>query len=364
MHHYEQIARAAPGLPLAGMSFHHAQRMAPHYAVGVISSTSGLSLELVYRAASAFLGLLALFFLSHALKTLGVGDEAWRICIAVFLLNPYLFRYYTVVPGMIQDQLFIAAATGLVWALASGSLAGAAVAIAVAALGRQTALMILPATAVWMFAGERWQEKQIGYRVASIVFILVTAMGIYLGTQKFVASFSEPSRNLQHVFGIFEWFQWAEASASGFFELVLRLFMPYVLVGSLSVIALIVALQRKIADHLRAPELAACVLGMVGVSAQPFLAGPVITGQNASRLSALGFVFGVIAFGWIAKPLKELGRREVAVVVGGSLIASFHHLYSGVGPRDALQFVLLQFSVALGLLLMGLWCFRRPSVHA
>ena len=87
-----------------------------------------------------------------------------------------------------------------------------------------------------------------------------------------------------------------------------------------------------------------------GIVAQPFLAGPEITGQNATRLAALAtlplltaLVMQLAHHPWLATPRPRLIPDLMLATV--LLIGSFHHLYTALPWPNASVFMVVRLTI-------------------
>ncbi len=322
---YETIAQAAPLFPSRQIQMHHAQRFVVHYAVGSASQTLGIRLHTLYRFAWAALILLTLYAIHQALVALQIDPTAYRLCLALFLTNPYALRYYAIVPGMLQDL--------------------------VAALGRQTAVMLVPAIGAWMFWSTAWRARSARERMLWAILPGVAAGVCYVATSRVVRSFALPSLNVDYLVGLLVWVKGGDFAWVTLGELCLRAAVPFA-VSVAVVLGLVASAQRKSRSAWPLPrEVWLCLFFMMMIAAQPILAGPKITGQNASRLSALGLVYAVGMVAYAYRSIQPAWSSPRRIVLGAILLlSSLHHAYSVWGPQDARQFALAQFALAAGAL--------------
>ncbi|HUZ82938.1 MAG TPA: hypothetical protein VMU73_11910, partial [Gaiellaceae bacterium] len=105
---YEKIALAAPHFTWPQIEGHVG--MWPlHYLVGITAKATHVPLHVVYYV-FAFLVLAAIVVIvDRLLADLRVDLPVYALCMGALLLNPYIFRYLALAPGMINDTAFIAA---------------------------------------------------------------------------------------------------------------------------------------------------------------------------------------------------------------------------------------------------------------
>ena len=346
---YEQIARDAPAFPAEPITLHHAQRFTIHYLAGLTAKVIGFSNT--YRLFWALLTLLLVLACDRLLLAVRLPPPLHLACLGLFLLSPYTLRYYALAFGMIQDQLFMLGTFLVAIGLLEAKLAMLVLGACVAVVGRQTAVMLFPGIALWVYFGEAWATRTSRQRLIAIAAPCATIVAAYVVLSLTVRSFSLPSRNIEHVTAIFSWMLSPEFSVRPLAELLVRAAIPF---------ALPVAVLVGFGDPkaLKRVELAACVLFVAAIAAQPVLAGPVITGRNASRLAALGFAFAVAGVALAVRDSKAAAHRVVAgLILGAAVATSWHHLYTVVGPSSAGQFAAIQVAIAAAVACAG-WALR------
>ena len=95
------------------------------------------------------------------------------------ILNPYGFRYYAIARGMLPALLFIAGLAVTVealtrkrdWAVIGG--------IALATMGRQTVILLLPGVAFWFAFGSGWKLLPQWRRALLIALSACVVAGLY-----------------------------------------------------------------------------------------------------------------------------------------------------------------------------------------
>lgn len=346
---YETIARAAFGLPTTLVPFHKMQRFPLHYLLGGLSHLSGAGLPVVYALGLAALLFTTLACLVRALESFGLGRRKFALLMALFVLNPYVFRFFLIAPITAQDLLFVAGSSAMLLGLVEARVALVLAGAATAALGRQTALVLLPGMTLWMVCATTWAARPLRRRLFQSGAVSATVIAIYFLLGAVARPVSAANLTSEHVLGLFQELAAGELRLGALAELTLRLLIPYALAGGL-----LAALARK--KELARPETLACLLNAALVTAQPFLAGPQLTGRNASRLSSFGLLWVVAALAMASRNQDKFfeNRRLFGVALACATAASFHHMYTLFGPASAARFCAIQF--ALALLLGGMAC--------
>src|ERR1035437_7823997 len=104
---YLTIAEAAPSFPDQVVLYEHAQRFFIHSLTGTFSKLTGVSLPGSYYLFLALILGLTLLILDKIFVRLKLPPFAYALCMSVFIINPYTFRYYLIVPAMLADNVFV-----------------------------------------------------------------------------------------------------------------------------------------------------------------------------------------------------------------------------------------------------------------
>ncbi len=344
---YSQIADAAPTLPAGPINFHHAQRFLAPYGVGVLASLVGFPVPIGFRLVT-YSCLAAIVVLMHQLlRQCCLSRAMYGLCMGLLMLNPYLFRYYLLVPGMLPDVVFILGTAVLMVGLVSTQVLTVLGGVAIAAIGRQTTLFLLPGLWLWVLLAPNWQQKPRMLRLGTAGASSLLAILFYFITAQLVQNLTTPSANAAHIYSLLVWlaspgFSWGKLA-----DHCLRLAVP--LLGTM---ALLLNSLRRL--HNTTIAECACLLMTVGVIAQPFLAGPDITGQNATRLTTLGLLPLITALAltlqrhylsdrWLTSPPTFPSH---CLLCSGIVIGSLHHLYTTPALPNAATFAALQLAIA------------------
>lgn len=339
---YEQIALAAPAFPVATLPFHHAQRIAGPYLIGLSAIASGLDVRILFRVATGACLLLSIMFLGAALSRLGVADWEFAFCMSLFVTN-FTLRFYLVVPGMLPDALFICGLALAIYGLAAANLAIVLAGVAAAAAGRQTALLMIPGLVVWMALGEGWVQRPAASKAFGIVAVGSAVIAVYLASAFVATVFGSSSENIVHVTGLVDWLRSPLFSVEG-----LGIFFGTAIAPLMLLVTVIVAALRGSGGQGHPIELFACFSMAAAIVIQPLLGGPEITNANVVRLAALGIAPLVVAAALVLRAGHPEGRWAYRgpLVVGALVAASFHYNYTTVGPETKFQFAVLQLAVA------------------
>ena len=357
---YFTIAQSAPALPNEPILFHHGQRLALPYLLGLIHLGTSVPLHRLFQLSVVLLALAALLLLAGLLERLSIHRRQAALILTLVAFNPWAFRPYLTYPEMVNDLGFVFGLAIVLRGLFLGHGRAVLLGQLVASLSRQTGLLLLPLVAVWLWRDRGvWGQVAARTRVAIIGAAAVAAAVVYVATARLAALFSGPDENLEHLLGMWDWL------LSGFDARVLVGFLIRALMLPLIPLALFIATRGLPRRH--GPGSAAVPLllfGTVCIWSQPWLAGPDVTGGNAQRLMALGLLPFCLALAITCRDRNVFtgatGRGRLCVI--GLLVAlgSVHHLY--VLAADPAVWHKIVFGVSYALACAG--CFAVAALEA
>jgi hypothetical protein len=350
---YQEIATFAPLLPPEHqLAFHHAQRFAVPYLVGIIAKATNTSVPSTFSVAIAICVFSIILLVHRCLLKLNLSPWNYILCIALLILNPYTFRYYLIARGILPDLVFVVGLTVTLLGLIEKRFLIVIVGIICAASGRQTAVVLIPGLSLWLVAGQQGKHHPINHKISKVLISVALTIIIYIVTGRIASSFAFPSHNAQHLSGLIAWFFSKDFTVTKAVEHILRIAIPVLIpLGIVFGICLAQRVQSRKFCYIPI-EFWASLLMAAGIAVQPLLAGPEITGQNGSRLSALGFVPILISLAFLLKHqdlFAQLNHQFCWKLLFAAIliISSFHHLYTVIGPRSSIQFAVLQITSAI-----------------
>jgi hypothetical protein len=335
---YERIAAAAPGLPSSSLATQHAQRFPAHWVTGTVASVTDANLHDVYRVASVLCLLAVVLVMYRVFANMVLGACAFAISMGLVVASVYSMRYLLAAPGMLSDAVFLLGFALLLLAFVDHSTGQAVVGVAVATLGRQTAvpLGVVAAIAI-LFV---WEQR----RRSSAILVLSTCLGIFVTEWLVARSFSTPGSA-----GV------ETSTLLGSLGHPVRLLVKGGIVrgDARAVLGVLVPLGVIAGAWLRGkrPEPVPSLL-TAAVLVQPLLLSPDWVANNQPRLAALALPgLAVVAAGQLRD--LPLATTTLWVVLTAIFVASFHPRYSDVGTPNTTVWgaidVVASVSIALAL---------------
>jgi hypothetical protein len=250
---------------------------------------------------------------------------------------------------MVVDIAFVAGIAAALGGLLAGRTAPLVGGWILAAVSRQTALLLLPVVLLWLLTGSPWREMARTRRAllgAALTGILVAAL---VGARTVAQAFAAPTDFSAVAFGLFRYLEaWPPGAPMALADLVFRpvaTFLPFAV--------FVWQYPHKTTERRRLGAL--LLFAVLAIIAQPLAAGPAVNLGNHVRLGNFALVPLVLGATSFLGHAQLRGRTLVQI---GALvvIASFHHRWTAAGAwvlgRPA-ALLLLQAAVAaaIGLLL-------------
>lgn len=348
---YLSIAKSSPRLPENAMLYHYAQRLAVPYTIGAIARIVPVRIETLF-VVLVYCSILAITAAWFALTSrCHIEMRLSFLMFAVFVFNPYSFRYYLIYPGMVMDLVFVVGVCLLSLGIVSNRLLLVYLGLVVTALVRQTALLLLPGLVVYLVLKHGSSLlRHFSFTVKWVVVPVLLTIVIYAVTSLVATNFSLPSRNLEHVSGVIDDLRRGIPLSEGV-DFVGRLVLVFGL--PISIASGIIPLKRDKAwtgikglTYSEKYLLALFGLWLVLIIAQPMLAGPSLTSDGVQRLTGLGSIPFLLAVSIVLQRFTDLKMWsvELLVLLGAVTFAcSLHHTYTFFGevPEEKARFALI-----------------------
>lgn len=331
---YEVIARAAPGLPDTNVLRPFAERFPVHWLVGELANLTSAPLDDVYRAASVLCVGSALFVLHRALLHLRLDGARHGLALGGLAASAYPLHYLLAAPGMLTDGVFVLGLCVLLLGFTSGRFAVGLAGLAVATVGRQTAVPVGVAAAIWVLLVPAWRAGRL--RRAAACILLPGA--IYAVVHVVADPFANAERGSLHDLTMLGFLTGIRPIADHLGRVVLGLAPPA---------ALALGAWRRSGTRLVTGPL----LVAASIAAQPLVLGPSSNGSNEPRLAGLAAPALALAAGSFlaSAPVR---RVEAAFVAAALALGGFHHRYTHVGLTRNVVWAAVELACALAILVV------------
>jgi hypothetical protein len=351
---YLAIAIAAPHLPSNPLPFHHAQRLAIPYLLGLAHVVFPIWIHILFIAGVAALVWGLVRVVERTLRALSLAPAQCAIVICMVALNPWVVRPYLGFPEMINDVGFAFGLAVLLYALVTNRMGLVVLGQVIASASRQTALLLLPMILIWLGADLSRTGASRKRRGAVAATAVGVAVLIYAGTGQVATQFATPSANAMHVLGGYVWL------TTRFDLRELLRFLATIVESPIVPVGFIVILGVGTPSW-KSGLVPTLLFGSLCVLAQPLLAGPAVTEGNGQRLVTLGLLPTYVAAGLALRDRGAFVGSPRAVVLGlvaALAVSSLHQAYIDqripIAGHHALHLTLYLSSccVALGMALL------------
>lgn len=337
---YEVIARAAPGLPDTDVLRAYAQRFPVHWLIGVAHDVTDVPLHTLYRVAAIACVALILVAMHVALTALGLDARAYALSLGVVAASAYPVHYLLAAPGMLSDGVFVLGLSVMLVGFVRGGLWVALAGLALATVGRQSALPLGVAAAAWAAFLPAWRPLR--FRAAAC-FLLVPA-AIYGVLQIASDSFSAPRSAGIDDLTVIGFFTGVEPLADHVGRVALGIAVPAALVAG--------AWLRTRGEAPWGPLIVAAA-----VAGQPLVLGPLANASNEPRLAGLAAPAFAVAAAMLLRG-AVLGRAETLVCAAAIAAAGLHHRYTIAGLEQNAVWATVEL-VSAGIVVLVLAAGRR-----
>jgi hypothetical protein len=343
---YLVMAKAAPSFPKERIAFHFAQRIIPHYTVGMLSHLSGLSVEQSYEICN-FLLVSAIVLLSSMLFQVTSGDIFLSFfLVSLALISPYSLRLNVLVAGLMADLVFILGLLISLLGIEKKSKLAILAGLLIATSGKQMSLLVLPGILVLTYDSFRETSNKRSL-LAFCVALFVATYGFYKFLGMITADFWIPNFITGNV--LFAFFPWLFSSEFSIAQLADHLFriiipiLPFIFVGMFF-------FSKNWRKLVNAKSLGYLLI-VLGPIAYAFLPGPLIQQANQSRY--VGSI--LIPLALLLKLLidgkgMQWSKLEKIFLVGILALFSYHYKFS-IPASSVKIFLVVHFSTLFVLLI-------------
>jgi hypothetical protein len=323
---YTAIARAAPSLPDRDLPPQHAERFPAHWLVGVLGDATGIGLHPLYRVLSLACLAAAVAAVAAALSALELPPKPFAVAVGVLVASAFPVHYLLAAPGMLSDAVFLLGISLVLLGFVRGAFPLVLAGLVVAVLGRQTAVPVAVAAAVWVAGAPAWRRRRL--LAATTLVVPLAVYGLVHATADRFAFAQE---------GLTTWTVLGTRSPVDLLEHGVRTALG---------ICVPAAIVLGAWWRTRRPPPRGALLVAAVVVAQPLLLSPAWASHNEPRLAALAAPALALAAGALLAQARLTGR-ETAILCGAVALASLHRLFTHVGVSRAPVWVALTLVAAL-----------------
>ena len=329
--YYLDIAKAFPITPDFDnviQSYIHAERFLISYLIGFINNLTNIK---IFNLFCIFTYLLIIIFLTLNFKILNLltkKNDNKILFFSLLLLNPYIVRYFLSNPVMLNDLIFITAISLLYYSFLKKKNYLFYISIIIAVISRQTSFIIILALLINFFLPIKKEFIDLKKILFSLLIILISysISQYYLNVSK-LDQFYDIS-----ILGLFYYFQ-----NNLDYLILLKFFLyPFLSFGPLIILIFIKFLSKEIHFKLNEKNTFFIIL-ILGIIAQPILAGPLVAGKNIIRLSSFVYCLSIFLFCTNLKEIKFYSKKIIFISILFLTLWSMHPTFSKIKIFESLK---------------------------
>ncbi len=329
--YYLDIAKAFPITPDFDnviQSYIHAERFLISYLIGFINNLTNIK---IFNLFCIFTYLLIIIFLTLNFKILNLltkKNDNKILFFSLLLLNPYIVRYFLSNPVMLNDLIFITAISLLYYSFLKKKNYLFYISIIIAVISRQTSFIIILALLINFFLPIKKEFIDLKKILFSLLIILISysISQYYLNVSK-LDQFYDIS-----ILGLFYYFQ-----NNLDYLILLKFFLyPFLSFGPLIILIFIKFLSKEIHFKLNEKNTFFIIL-ILGIIAQPILAGPLVAGKNIIRLSSFVYCLSIFLFCANLKEIKFYSKKIIFISILFLTLWSMHPTFSKIKIFESLK---------------------------
>jgi len=333
--YYLKIAAAFPDVAKFSddsQTYIHGERFLVSYFIGFLSTIFNIEIFSLFRILSYSFIVYIIFLNFKIINLLITKSNSKIIFFSLVILNPYIIRYFLSNPIMLNDLIFILSISLLFLSFIKTKDYIFYISIILAVISRQTSLVILLALFIYLILP--LSKDFINYKKFFLSLL------IYL-INYFISKYYLNIANLNdfydsNIFGLINYFK----NSEDYLALLNFLILPILSFGPL-LIFLFIKLTKYELKIKFDKKYFFFVIVLLGIVAQPIIAGPLVTGKNIIRLSSLGYYVSIFLFCAHLKNFEISSRKFKIIFISFLILWSLHPTFSKVNIFDGLkQFII------------------------
>ena len=323
-YYYLNIANSFP----AGMSmkdstltYIHGERFLISYFVGFIGRLMDISNFHIFKIFTYFTILILIILNYKIIKIIIPHENKSLLYLSLFLLNPYIIRFFLSNPIMINDIVFITSISLLFLSFLDRNNILFYTALLLAIISRQTSILIILALIVSLILP--YKNEFINLKKVFFSFLLLIIN--YFVSQQYLEISNINKFYSLEFFGLINYFQ-NDFEFSKFFTF---LFLPILSFGPLFLIMILQKLKNEIFIKINEKNIFFIIL-LILFASQPILYGPLITGKNIIRLTTFGYTPIIFLICLSIKNLNNLSKKTSIIFIIIMIFWSLHPTFSKI----------------------------------
>ena len=286
-YYYLEIANSYPFVPEFEnntQTYIHSQRFIISYIIGFIGFNFKIKAFLIFKFFSIISLVIFLVTSIKIVKDFGLNYYHEILILSLIIFNPYIVRYFIANPMMLNDLIFFISINIIILGIKKSKDAYFYVGVILAIISRQTFIVILLSI---IFTYVLSPNKNNYINKKKILFSLIFFSINFLITKYYLINVGLDQFYFSIFSGLFNFIN----NSFNFFELFIFISYPIFSFGPLLVIFIFKIYKNNFDFIFEINEQSIFyVLIILGLVAQPLIAGPEITGKNIIRLTSYCYI--------------------------------------------------------------------------
>jgi len=323
-HYYLQIASSFPNIVEFNdnsQTYIHAERFLISYLIGCFSNLLNIKVFYIFCLFSYTLTALLLLINVKILNSLLVNCNDKIIFYALIIFNPYIYRYHLSNPVMLNDLIFYLGISVLFLSFIKKKNSLFYMSIIFLIISRQTSLIIIIALLIHLLAP--FKKDFIEYK--KVTFSLLIFLVNYLIAQYYLNSADISTFYDSTIFGLIQYIK----TDVNYLILIKFVLYPLLTYGPILIFILILIFKRNLTYKYDEKNIFFIIV-ILGIFAQPLIAGPLIAGKNIIRLSSFAYFISIFLICLNLDNLKAFSKKLKIVFISLIVLWSMHPTFSKI----------------------------------
>ena len=323
-HYYLQIANSFPNVVEfnnSSQAYIHAERFLISYLIGFFSNL--LNIKVFYIFCLFSYTLIALLFLINfkILNSLLVNCNDKIIFYALIIFNPYIYRYHLSNPAMLNDLIFYLGISVLFLSFITKKNSLFYLSMIFLIISRQTSLIVIIALLIHLLLP--FKKDFIEYK--KVTFSLLIFLVNYLIAQYYLNSADITVFYARTIFGLIQYIK----TDVNYLVLIKFFLYPLLTFGPILILILVLIFKKNLTYNYDEKNIFFLIL-ILGIFAQPIIAGPLISGKNIIRLSSFVYFISIFLICLNLDNLKTFSKKLKIVFISLIILWSMHPNFSKI----------------------------------
>tara|TARA_E500000331_G_scaffold358446_1_gene425299 strand:- start:441 stop:1586 length:1146 start_codon:yes stop_codon:yes gene_type:complete len=300
-------------------SYLHSERFLISYFVGGFSKLFGTDIYKMFIILTSLSLLILIYTYLLNLKNFDLTILERITFLNLLIFNPYIFRYFIANPVMLNDLIFVLSINLLILSVLKEQNIFFYTSLILALISRQNYFILLISFfLVFLY------KKNSFFNYKKLSFITIAFFLNFILSKTYLNIAGLDKFYLISITGLKEYL----LNTPNFTDLIIFICLPFFSIGPIILIIIFSLLKKNIKFEFNQTNLF-IILTVMGLLAQPLLAGPEVAGRNIIRLTCYSFLPLIFLFLKLQK--KQIFSFSALIIINILIIFwSFHPSFSKI----------------------------------